>query len=96
MGYQPPILAIFVIIGRTIAANEFFLALLCYIVMITIPDKRKSQITKEILKQYKKSHPGVFSLSYFDPNELNDFVVQRGSDVMVDKKGIESFLQAFR
>jgi hypothetical protein len=64
--------------------------------MVTIHDTRKSQITKEILKQYKKSHPGVFSLSYFDPNELNDFVVQRGSDVVVDKKGIESFLQAFR
>lgn len=64
--------------------------------MVTIHDKRKSQITKELLKQYKKSHPGVFSLNYFDPTEINDFVVQRGSDVVIDKKGIESFLQAFR
>ena len=64
--------------------------------MVTIQDTRKSQITKEISKQYKKSHPGVFSLSYFDPSELNDFVVQRGPNVIVDKKGIESFLQAFR
>lgn len=64
--------------------------------MVTIRDTRKSQIAKEILKQYKKSHPGVFSLSYFDPSELNDFLVQRGDNVLMDKKGIESFLQAFR
>ena len=64
--------------------------------MVTIHDTRKSQISKEILKQYKKSHPGVFSLSYFDPSELSDFLVQRGDNVLVDKKGIESFLQAFR
>ncbi|MGB3777049.1 MAG: hypothetical protein WA958_19245 [Tunicatimonas sp.] len=64
--------------------------------MVTIHDTRKSQIAKEILKQYKKSHPGVFSLSYFDPSELNDFLVQRGDNVLMDKKGIESFLQAFR
>lgn len=64
--------------------------------MVTIHDTRKSQIAKEILKQYKKSHPGVFSLPYFDPSELNDFLVQRGDNVLMDKKGIESFLQAFR
>ena len=64
--------------------------------MVTVHDTRKSQVSKEILKQYKKSYPGVFSLSYFDPSELGDFVVQRGSHVLIDKKGIESFLQAFR
>ena len=76
--------------------NELFWPCLRCIDMITIHDKRKSQITKELLKEYKKSHPGVFSLSYFDPSEINDFVVQRGSDVVVDKQGIESYLQAFR
>ena len=77
-------------------ANELFCAALRCLDMITVHDTRKSQVTKEISKQYKKSHPGVFSLSYFDPSELNDFVVQRGSNVIIDKKGIESFLQAFR
>ena len=64
--------------------------------METVHDTRKSQVVKEISKQYKKSHPGVFSLNYFDSSELSDFVVQRGDNVLIDKKGIESFLQAFR
>ena len=78
------------------AISELFCLGLRYLCMVTVHDTRKSQVTKEISKQYKKSHPGVFSLSYFDPSELNDFVVQRGSNVIIDKKGIESFLQAFR
>ena len=64
--------------------------------METVQDKRKSQVVKEIHKQYKKSYPGVFSLNYFDASELSDFVVQRGPHVVIDKQGIESFLQAFR
>ena len=64
--------------------------------MVKYTDTRKSQVVKDLSKQYKKTHPGVFSLNYFDVSEINDFVVQKGDNVLVDKKGIESFLQAFR